>query len=267
MQKPAVSSILLVVVQLAVGVTVEAQQPERVRRIGVISSNPSTPSESGVGISSPSEVQAQSKQPQAPAPSTRIESPPLKVLRPVPLRLPPDPITPSEPEKTTIFGIQVPAWHGEVFEIIFRFIVGILLVLAGSTVYFWRKDAQRKKREKDYIETVERDWGSAEILSTALKHMEHLRDQSRNWTEEQWKIYRENDVRQNAYDYDQLWDSWKRYERRRFEPETHALLASTWTKDEVVELMNFYVRETKARWQLLREREHEKTSSAVDEPD
>jgi hypothetical protein len=56
----------------------------------------------------------------------------------------------------------------------------------------------------------------------------------------------------NAYDYDRLWDTWKRYEIRGFEPEIYALAKRGWTETEINELMRFYVREMKVRWEILR---------------
>ena len=102
-----------------------------------------TVSNSGVTIFYPLQPDVKTKVGSA-APRSRIESPPVKFLRPPPLRLPPEPMTPSEPEKQSVFGTN---WLGKVSGGIFAFIWGcILLVLAGGTLYFWRLEAARKQR-------------------------------------------------------------------------------------------------------------------------
>ena len=239
---------------LALSVSAEAQQPAKGLHIGLTSSNASRRSDSGDVSSEP---HAQSGQSEPPAPPSPIQSPPPKPLRLPRLRLPTEPLTPIEPERPSIFGIPLPEWVGKVVEDTSPFVFACILVaVAGGSFHLWRKDAARKKREKDYLETVKRDWGSVEILTKVLTQTAHLRDDSKNWTEEEWRTYRQNDISKNVYDYDQLWDIWKRYELRQFGSEIHALSASGWRKEEIILLMNFYVRETKARWQLLRERDH-----------
>ncbi|HEY7163579.1 MAG TPA: hypothetical protein VIB79_03370 [Candidatus Binatia bacterium] len=143
----------------------------------------------------------------------------------------------------------------EVFRRSFPVIAGlILLLLAIMGFQAWRQNTQKKAREASYKAIIERDWESVDGLSAVLEKMEDLRAQAKDWTAEQFKSYRQNDVTINSYDYDKLWDIWKRYEIRGYEPEIHALAGSKWSEEQIFDLMNFYVREMKVRWEILREK-------------
>jgi hypothetical protein len=142
----------------------------------------------------------------------------------------------------------------ELFVKLFPAIAGGIALLIGAMAYrAWRQSKQRNSRAASYDVIVERDWESRESLRKTLEHMEELHEQARHWTAEQLKTFRENDTSINRYDYDRLWDIWKRYEIRSFEPEVHALTGSRWNEAEIVELLTFYVHEMKARWEILRE--------------
>ena len=158
-----------------------------------------------------------------------------------------------EPENAPSSGGIVPEWAAETFRRYFPGIAGSIILLLGFIVFqSFRQTVQKKDRERIYRGIIERDWESPNALRAALEQISDLREQAQEWTPEQLRTYRENDVMINSYDYDRLWDTWKRYEVRGFEPEIHVLAKSGWTETEINELMRFYVREMKARWEILR---------------
>ena len=144
----------------------------------------------------------------------------------------------------------------EAFGRAFPILAASIIFLLGIIIFkSWRQNAAGRVRKKNYKLVMERDWQSAAALRQALEAIENFRDQAADWTPEQLNTYRENDIQINQYDYDRLWDVWKRYELRGFEPEVDALAESKWTEKEIIGLMRLYVSEMKARWEILRQRE------------
>ncbi len=214
-------------------------------------------------------VQQQDVQPQIQQTQPQISQPPSPpVAQPQPVQ--PQAVQQIAQREQTPEQPAEEGWLKKTAQGLLMLIAGIGLA-AGLIIYLTVKDSEETaKREKENREkTIKEVWKSEDNLIQALKDHEHLLDQSKGWATEHWQKHRERDVRENVYNLDDLWDIWKYYARRKnFDAEVNTLIRSPknpgWTEKQIKQFMKLYVRETKARWELLKAREHEKTFSSSD---